>query len=100
MTKDESTNQILAEVRSVKAMVINQGKILKKHADKIDALEEVNKIASIQKQAIADYVAAEQRKTKNRDEAEYARTKLKLLRDLSPLIVAAIALAYAVLTRR
>lgn len=100
MAEKEITNgQLMAEVRSVKSMVINQGKILKKHDGEISGLLKQNELEEVAKQAVARYRKEELDKKNEQNASDFNQTKVKLLRDLAPFIVAGAALLYAVLTR-
>lgn len=89
----------MAEVKSVKGMVMNQGKMLKSHDQNLSLINARHEKIDIGKAAVEEFKNDENKKKRERILDETNRTKLKLLRDLAPLIVAATALAYAIATK-
>lgn len=92
MSEKETNAAILTELRSIKGMVRNQGKMLKEHDIRLRDIEDQNKIAKAVVAGVDAYKKSEQ-------DAVLYGSKMKLLRDLAPLIVAATALLYAIMTR-
>lgn len=79
-------------------MVRNNSKVLKEHTKRLSDLEEKDRIETAVTAGIEAYKKQQKDLGREQLEEKVQRTKLKVLIDLSPLIVAATALAYAIIT--
>lgn len=79
-------------------MVRSNSKVLRDNTKRLATLEEKDRVETAVNAGIEAYKEQQKKLGREQLDEKVARTKLKVLIDLSPLIVAATALAYAIIT--
>jgi hypothetical protein len=97
--KRTTNDDIISEVRDIKAMQISQGNDIGALQGQVGLINKRHELIDAGKAAVDQYVKGQAEKLRNRQESEIRNRSIQILRDLSPIIAAAGVIIYALAQR-